>query len=145
MTWSSIAFSCRKIEKRRKIGSLRGIITHKRLLPNTFSNRTSITLVELSNTLVLNSKKYKNELCFINHSCQPNCYMRIIRNEVEIYSLKVIQKNNELTLNYGETHHNGKLSCKCKSVRCIGLIWLRLTFEALCSWGINQLSARNRS
>jgi SET domain-containing protein len=56
----------------------------------------------------------------LNHSCQPNCYLRIVRERVEVYALKTIAPGVELTVDYGETPHAGGMSCRCGARRCRG-------------------------
>ena len=63
-----------------------------------------------------------NELRYINHSCDPNTYMRRAYRKVEFYTLRPVKKGEELTCDYGETHHDGKLPCKCKTANCRGFI-----------------------
>jgi SET domain-containing protein len=41
---------------------------------------------------------------------------------VEFYSLRPIKAGEELTCDYGETHHDGRLPCRCGSVRCRGAL-----------------------
>ncbi len=113
-------FSLQQIKKRKKVGSLAGTITTIRKIRQQIKLKKSIAAVELDHGLALDATGFKNELCFINHSCRPNCYMRIINKHVEIYTLRSIKKNEELTCNYGETHHDGKLACNCGKEYCRG-------------------------
>jgi SET domain-containing protein len=39
---------------------------------------------------------------------------------VEFYALRAIAVGEEITVNYGETHHQGRLTCRCGSAACIG-------------------------
>jgi uncharacterized protein len=115
-------YAMQTISRRSKIGSLSGYLRPINRIPKKFKSNESIAIVELSDSMVLDSREYKNKLCFINHSCEPNCYMRIINNLVEIYALRSIKKKCELTLDYGYTHHEGKRKCRCGSVKCKGAI-----------------------
>lgn len=54
----------------------------------------------------------------LNHSCAPNTYMRVAFARVEFYALRRIKRGEELTCDYGETHHNGKLPCRCGAPNC---------------------------
>lgn len=111
-------FANAKIRRRSKIGSLRGAIKKRQLISKRIFELKRIFIVELSESLVLDSSRITNELCYINHSCYPNCYMRIFNLEVEIYALRDIRKDEELTINYGETHHGGKVRCRCLVSDC---------------------------
>jgi SET domain-containing protein len=61
-----------------------------------------------------------NHFKYMNHSCAPNCYMRLYRGRVEFYTLRPIAAGEELTCDYGLTHHNGTLVCRCRSAGCRG-------------------------
>ena len=61
-----------------------------------------------------------NEFKYINHSCSPNTFMRVYRGRVEFYTLRRVRGGEELTCDYGETHHEGRLACKCGSTNCAG-------------------------
>jgi SET domain-containing protein len=48
--------------------------------------------------------------------------MRTLGNHVEFYALRTIKANEELTCNYGPTHHDGKKECKCGALNCKGFL-----------------------
>jgi SET domain-containing protein len=111
-------FSNCSIKRKKKIGSLAGIVKSKKKIPKLILLQGSVKIVELDFGLVLDSTVYSNALCFINHSCTPNCYLRIFKHHVEVYALRTIKKMEEITVDYGETHHEGKLRCLCHSKGC---------------------------
>jgi uncharacterized protein len=111
-----------KIPARRKIGSLAGKIISKKLAREKAKQNESISIVELWNGKALDASSINNELKYINHSCQPNTYMRTFGNHVEFYALRSIKPNEELTCNYGPTHHDGKRKCNCGAPGCKGFI-----------------------
>src|SRR4029078_3018064 len=98
-------YAMKKIPARRKIGSLAGKIISKKAARKKAKLNESISIVELWNGKALDASIINNELRYINHSCQPNTYMRTIGNHVEFYTLRFIKPNEELTCNYGPTHH----------------------------------------
>lgn len=110
------------IPARRKIGSLAGEIISKKAAREKVKRNESISIVELWNGKALDASNINNELRFINHSCQPNTYMRTLGNHVEFYALRSIKPNEELTCNYGPTHHDGKRKCGCGAPNCKGFI-----------------------
>ncbi len=77
-----------------------------------------ITMVEFDDGTALDGSINPNDLRYINHSCSPNTYMRRCYHKVEFYSLRTIKKSEELTCDYGETHHDGKLKCRCGAQNC---------------------------
>ncbi len=64
-----------------------------------------------------------NTARLINHSCNPNCEAWVIGRRIYIYSLRDIQKGEELSFDYGfdiecfEDH-----PCRCGSGDCVGYI-----------------------
>ncbi len=59
---------------------------------------------------------------FINHSCAPNTFMRRTKDRAEFYALRAIAKGEELTVDYEDSHHEGRLRCRCGAARCRGWI-----------------------
>ena len=110
------------IPARRKIGSLAGEIISKKTAREKAKHNESISIVELWNGKALDASCINNELRFINHSCQPNTFMRTLGNHVEFYALRSIKPHEELTCNYGPTHHEGKRKCGCGAPHCKGFI-----------------------
>jgi uncharacterized protein len=116
------AFALERIPARSKIGDLGGEVITMRAAREKVKKYKRIALVELDNNLALDATVNSNELRYVNHSCAPNTYMRIRGMHVEFYSLRPIKKGEELTCNYGETHHEGGMNCRCGAPGCKGLI-----------------------
>jgi SET domain-containing protein len=59
---------------------------------------------------------------YTNHSCKPNAQLVIRNGRVEFYALRDISPGDEITVDYGETHHDGKLPCRCGAPGCRGAL-----------------------
>ncbi len=116
------AYALQRIPARKKIGDLGGTIITMKEAMKLIKNLKVINLVELDDDLALNASANPNDMRFINHSCGPNTYLRVMKNRVEFYALKNIKKGQELSCDYGETHHDGKLPCRCGAKNCRGFI-----------------------
>jgi uncharacterized protein len=116
------AFALEAIPARKKIGELRGEVISKRKARKLAEQQKRIAIVELDDHWALNATDTEAPLKYINHSCQPNTYMRVIAKRVEFYALRAIAVKEELTCNYGETHHDGKLQCNCGAKGCKGFL-----------------------
>lgn len=116
------AYALSAIPARRKIGDLGGVIITMKEAMLLIKNKKVINLVELDNNLALNASANPNDIRFINHSCYPNTFMRVMKDRVEFYALCNIKKGEELSCDYGETHHEGTLPCKCGAKSCRGFI-----------------------
>ncbi|MES2774612.1 MAG: SET domain-containing protein-lysine N-methyltransferase [Bacteroidota bacterium] len=116
------AFAAQTIPGKRKIGNLGGEIISLREARKRAAATKRVAMVEFGNGKALDGSVNPNALRYINHSCGPNCYMRVRFPLVEFYTLREIQEGEELSCNYGETHHDGKLPCRCGSDKCRGFI-----------------------
>ena len=77
-----------------------------------------IAIVEVNNGKAIDAARQRDGFRFINHSCTPNTFMRIFGERAEFYTLRRIKVGEELTCNYGETHHEGTRRCRCNSRKC---------------------------
>ncbi len=63
---------------------------------------------------------------YINHSCDPNCYVQIIGHRAILYSLYLITVGMELFFDYSTSSTDKmdqwKMDCKCGSYKCRGTI-----------------------
>lgn len=114
------AFAAEAIAPRLKIGEIRGesISVAEARIRATRSER--IMIVELSSRRAIDFSKSADPMRYTNHSCQPNARLCIRQGRVEFYALRAIAPGEEITVNYGETHHEGKLACRCGAPGCIG-------------------------
>ncbi len=64
-----------------------------------------------------------NTAKYINHSCEPNCEVDIIRGHIWVIALRDIEKEEELFYNYGydlDTYEEHP--CFCRKTKCPGYI-----------------------
>lgn len=115
------AFALKAIPAKKKLGNMGGeIISYKEAQKRVKKQPGNVLfMVEFDHEdIALDASISSNELRFINHSCDPNTYMRRAYQKVEFYTLRPVKKGEELTCDYGETHHDGKLPCKCGAAKC---------------------------
>ncbi|RXM93163.1 Histone-lysine N-methyltransferase 2A [Acipenser ruthenus] len=73
---------------------------------------------------VVDATMHGNAARFINHSCEPNCYSRVINVEgqkhIVIFALRPIYRGEELTYDYKFPIEDAssKLHCNCGAKRC---------------------------
>jgi SET domain-containing protein len=115
-------FARTRIPARRKMGELDGDRIKQAEARRRARRTRSIMIVELDDGTAIDASRGGNHFRYVNHSCSPNAYMRVFRGRLEFYSLREIRAGEELTCNYGETHHEGTLTCRCHSLRCQGYI-----------------------
>ena len=114
------AFAAEAIAPRLKIGEIRGesISVQQARIRATRAER--IMIVVLSARKAIDFSKSADPMRYTNHSCQPNARLCIRQGRVEFYALRGIAPGEEITVNYGPTHHDGKLACRCGAQGCIG-------------------------
>lgn len=118
-------FTKEKIPARVKIGNLGGEVISQKTARERAKTLKRIAIVELSNGQAIDAgvvSDAESLFKYINHSCSANCYIRVFNYQVEFYARRNINVGEELTCNYGETHHDGKLPCQCGSSNCVGKI-----------------------
>lgn len=116
------AFAAEAIPARRKIGEIRGEAISVREARRRAKGQARIMIVELSERRAIDASQSSDPLRFTNHSCQPNAVLRIRQGRVEFYAMREVSVGEEITVNYGETHHDGKLRCRCGAEGCVGAL-----------------------
>lgn len=106
------------LRPRQKIGEYEGERITQREGRKRAKTQKWIAIVEVNNGKSIDAARETTGFRFINHSCTPNTFMRIIGERAEFYALHAIKAGTELTLDYGDSHHNGNLRCTCGSATC---------------------------
>ncbi len=116
------AFAAEPIPARRKIGEIRGesISVAEARIRATRSER--IMIVEISPRRAIDFSRSSDPMRFTNHSCRPNARLVIRNGRVEFYARHPIGPGEEITVDYGETHHEGRLACRCGAPGCRGAL-----------------------
>lgn len=114
-------FAVAELPARRKLGEIAGIWVRLPEARNRVAAARRIYLIELNRRLALDCSR-GNVFKHLNHACQPNCYLRVFRNRVEVYTLRRIRPGTELTVDYGVTPHRSGMQCRCGGESCRGRI-----------------------
>ena len=113
-------FAAEMIPPRLKIGEIRGEAITCAEGRRRAASLQRIMIVEVSSRTAIDASKSTDPMRFTNHSCQANARLAIIAGRIEFYALRPIAPGEEITVNYGETHHEGKLRCRCGAEGCVG-------------------------
>ncbi|VVC44115.1 Post-SET domain,SET domain,RNA recognition motif domain [Cinara cedri] len=96
----------------------------KKIYKITGINSSYLFRTDLDN--VIDSTMCGNLARFINHSCNPNCYSKIIQIEgqkkIVIYSMRLINVEEEITIDYKFWLEENKIPCMCGTDCCRGTI-----------------------
>jgi SET domain-containing protein len=114
-------FAGTAIPARAKIGEFEGEVIGLREARRRASGRRIVAIVELERHAI-DATRTGRGFRYINHSCEPNTFMRCTPQRAEFYALRAIRRGEELTVDYGDSHHDGKLRCRCGARACRGFI-----------------------
>lgn len=114
-------FAGSDIPARAKVGEFEGEVIGLREARRRAAGREIVAIVELEKH-ALDATDSPRGFRFINHSCEPNTFMRCTATRAEFYALRRIRRGEELTVDYMESHHEGRLACRCGAKRCRGFI-----------------------
>jgi len=114
------AFAAEAIRRRLKIGEIRGEPLGVQDARIRATRHERIMIVEVSSRRAIDFTKSTDPMRYTNHSCAPNARLCIRQRRVEFYALRDIMAGEEITVNYGETHHEGRLVCRCGAASCVG-------------------------
>ena len=114
-------FTSVRIPARAKIGDFEGERIGLAEARRRAKGRRIVAIVELDKH-ALDATDSPRGFRFINHSCAPNTYIRCTPVRAEFYALRDIRPGEELTADYGETQHDGRLRCRCGAAACRGFL-----------------------
>ena len=103
-----------------KIGEVRGETISIAEARRRAATLERIMIVEISHKTAIDLAASTDPMRFTNHSCQPNGRLTIRDGRIEFYAIRDIAAGEEITVDYGETHHEGRLACKCGAPGCVG-------------------------
>jgi hypothetical protein len=82
----------------------------------------SVYMFRLDQRWIVDATKKGNIARFINHSCDPNCYTKIVaingQNKIIVFSHRPIALHEEITYNYFFASEEERINCKCGSINC---------------------------
>ncbi len=91
--------------------------------------RNRVWLMGINDDLVIDGNEGGNIARYINHSCKPNCIAVLIGKRVFIETVRKIEINEEITIDYGlELGHKPTsedyilFQCNCRDSKCRGTL-----------------------
>lgn len=104
---------------------------------NSAASHVSSYFFRLDEDWVIDATRYGNVSRFINHSCNPNCYARVINShkhppsnlptseQIVFFSKRDIKANEEILYDYQfpmEVDEGKRVACKCGASNCKGFL-----------------------
>lgn len=113
-------FADEAIEPGAHIGDLTGEPISVAEARRRAEGRQRLMLVELSPARAIDASRSDDPMRFTNHSCAPNARLQVEDGEIRFFAARAIAPGEEVTVSYGLSHHQGRLSCRCGAPACIG-------------------------
>ena len=111
-------FAAGMIPMRVKIGEIRGEAISCVEGRRRAATLQRIMIVEISSRTAIDASRSTDPMRFTNHSCQSNARLTVIGGRIEFWSTRAIAPGEEITVDYGITHHGGQLKCRCGVPGC---------------------------
>ena len=89
---------------------------------NRRANRRKLRICAINERWSLDGSRGGNGTHYINHSCEPNAYMKILYGHILFIALRDIHPGEEITIDYESTLHSNKKRCTCGAPSCRGTI-----------------------
>ena len=85
-------------------------------------NRRILRICDIDGRWSLDGSRGGNGTHYINHSCEPNAFMKILYGHILFIALRDIRPGEEITIDYESTLHSNKKRCICGAASCRGTI-----------------------
>lgn len=124
-------FARRDIRRGKRIVEYVGIKLSK-AKAQTELHQQNVYIFTLDDTYDVDGSVAWNPARFLNHSCNPNCEVEIVRGRIWIYALRDIKAGEELTYNYSydfEDYENRP--CNCGTPNCVGYMVAEQFFDTV--------------
>ncbi|HEY9282030.1 MAG TPA: SET domain-containing protein-lysine N-methyltransferase [Pyrinomonadaceae bacterium] len=112
-------FALVRFPARKKIALYAGEIVRgpRRIEKRLWEQDGDIKVIRLAHDLAIDGAAGGDATAYINHSCAPNAFMRIVPGEkVAFFALRDIEPGEEITMNYRDPDHPPV--CRCGAANC---------------------------
>jgi hypothetical protein len=111
-------FALAAFAARKKIALYAGeTVRGSRRIEARLRGQDAIKVIRLADDLAIDGAVGGDETAFINHSCDPNAFMRIVPGgKVAFFTLRDISPGEEITIDYRDPDHPEV--CHCGAQRC---------------------------
>ena len=110
-------FSVAQFPRGRKIAEYSGERISN-IEANRRARRRRLRICAINDRWSLDGSLGGNGTHYINHSCEPNSYMKIVYDHILFIALRDIKPGEEITVDYESTLHSDKKRCTCGAPSC---------------------------
>lgn len=115
-------FATSRFRKGRKIAEYEGERISRHEIARRLKGKRRIHICAIDSYWAIDGSRHGNGTQFINHSCRPNCSVRIIRGHILFFALRDIEPGEEILLDYEQSYHSDRKLCNCGAPGCRGKI-----------------------
>ena len=113
-------FALARFPARKKIATYAGeLVRGRRAVYARLQRQTELKVIWLGANSAVDGAVGGDETAYINHSCEPNAFMRVVPGDrVAFFALRDIRPGEEITINYRDPDHPAECWCgtrKCRS------------------------------
>lgn len=117
-------FALTHFQARKKIENYAGeLVKGRRKIQARITQQaeSAIKIITLDEDTAIDGAVGGNETAYINHSCDPNAFIRIVPGlKVAVFARRDIQPGEELTINYRDPEHPEVCHCGAHNCRSNG-------------------------
>ena len=107
----------------RKIAEYAGeLISRREVARRRLRQWRKLRVCMLDSYWAIDGSRGGNGTHYINHSCQPNSYMKMLRRHIIFIARRDILPGEEITIDYVATYHSDAKRCRCGAANCRGTI-----------------------
>lgn len=114
-------FSTASFERWRKIAEYTGERISAKEAKRR-AGRRRLRICAINDRWSLDGSRGGNGTHYINHSCTPNAFMKILYGHILFLALRDINPGEEITIDYESTLHSDTKRCTCRAPTCRGTI-----------------------
>lgn len=115
-------FATRRFAKGHKIAEYTGELISRREVARRVRTRRRLRICAINQYWSLDGSRGGNGTHYINHSCTPNCFVKVLYDHILFIARRDIHPGEEITLDYVSTYHSDAKRCHCKAPSCRGTI-----------------------
>jgi SET domain-containing protein len=115
-------FAAVAFKRRRKIAEYVGEKISRHEVARRVKNKRRLYISGIDSYWAIDGIHGGNGTQFINHSCEPNCYSKVIHGHILFFALRDIEPGEEILLDYGDSYHSDRKRCSCGAPSCRGRI-----------------------
>jgi SET domain-containing protein len=115
-------FAVVRFRRRAKVAELTGERVSRVEAARRMRGKRRLHICAIDSYWGVDGSRGGNGTQYVNHCCEPNCFMRVTHGHIIIYALRDIRPGEELTLDYGVTYHPDTKRCRCGAPSCRGTL-----------------------